>query len=241
MSNNQKFTVSCQHCSLSALCIPNSLTREEMDIVDAEIKRSRPLQKNGKLFETGDKFTSLYAVRSGAFKAFNIDAAGEEHVVGFFLPGELIGLDAIDGGSHPTSAKALESSTLCEIPFKQIEALSTKIHNLQSYMYRLLSKEIRQDQQLHLLLSKKTAEEKIGTFLLNLSGRYQDRQLSATLFRLPMARTDIANFLGLAVETVSRVLTRLHAQQVLKVDGKEVEILDHQQLCVVAFNECPNI
>lgn len=136
--------------------------------------------------------------------------------------------------------KTLETSALCEIPFDQIETLSKKIHNLQTYMYRLLSREIREDQQLHFLLSKKTAEEKIGTFLLNLSGRYKDRQLSPTLFRLPMSRTDIANFLGLAVETVSRVLTRLQSQQVLNVDGKDVEILDHNQLCVVAFNECPN-
>ena len=240
MSDHQKFTVSCQQCSLSGLCIPNSLTPDEMDIVEAEIKRAKPLQKNTNVFEMGEKFKSLYAVRSGAFKAFTLDLSGEEHVAGFFLPGEMMGLDAIGERDHPTSAKALETSTLCEIPFDQIDILSKKIHNLQTYMYKLLSKEIREDQQLHFLLSKKTAEERIGTFLLNLSGRYKDRQLSSTLFRLPMSRTDIANFLGLAVETVSRVLTRLQNQQVLKVDGKEVEILDHNKLCLVAFSDCPN-
>lgn len=91
MSNNQKFVVSCQQCSLSGLCIPNSLTADEMDVVDAEIKRAKPLQKNASVFETGDKFTSLYAVRSGALKSFTLDLSGEEHVVGFFLPGEIIG------------------------------------------------------------------------------------------------------------------------------------------------------
>ena len=242
MIDNQKtkFQVSCQQCSLSALCIPKSLSNEEMDEVDATIKRAKPLQKGTSIFTSGDTFGSLYAVRSGAFKSFSIDEAGDEHVVGFFLPGELIGLDAIDDNFHPTSAKALETSTLCEIPFSEIENLSAKIHNLQSHMFRLLSREIREDQELHMLLGKKTADERIGTFLLNLSSRYKQRQLSATLFRLPMARTDIANYLGLAVETVSRVLTRLQHQKILSVEGKDVEIINHQQLCVVAHSECPN-
>lgn len=237
-SDKSNFTVSCQHCGLSAICIPTSLTDEELDIVDSEIKRAKPLHKNNTVFDAGDKFHSLYAVRSGAFKAYSIDESGEEHVVGFYLPGELIGLDAIDTAKHPTAAKALETSTVCELPYDQMEVLSSQIHNLQSHMYRLLSKEIREDQELQLLLSKKTAEERIGTFLLNLSNRHKRRHLSATLFRLPMARTDIANYLGLAVETVSRVLTRLQAQEVLKVDGKNLEILDHHQLCVIAHADC---
>lgn len=210
---------------------------EEMDIIDTMIKRAKPLHKNNRIFETGDPFNSVFAVRSGAFKSFSIDESGEEHVVGFFLPGELIGLDAIDGSTHENTVKALETSSSCEIPFHQIEKLSAKIPNLQRHMYRLLSREIREDQELQLLLGKKTAEERIGTFLLNLSQRYQQRHLSATLFRLPMARTDIANYLGLAVETVSRNITRLQTQGILKVEGKDVEILDHKRLHHVAHNE----
>ena len=240
MNDKSRFAVSCHQCSLSALCIPHSLTSEEMDTVDAEIKRAKPLKKNSQIFGTGEKFKSLYAVRSGAFKAYSIDESGEEHIVGFFLPGEIIGLDAIDTETHPTTAKALEESTLCEIPFDQVERLSAKIHNLQMHMYRLLSREIREDQELQMLLGKKTAEERIGTFLLNLSNRCKQRKLSASLFRLPMARTDIANYLGLAVETVSGVFTRLQSQNILSVDGKEVEILDHHQLCVVAHNDFIN-
>jgi CRP/FNR family transcriptional regulator len=105
-------------------------------------------------------------------------------------------------------------------------------------MYRILSREIGEDQKLQLLLGKKTAEEKIGTFILNLSMRYQQRHLSATMFRLPMARTDIANYLGLAVETVSRIVTRLQAQKILKADGKDIDILDYKQLCLVAHSRC---
>lgn len=233
------FTVSCQECGLNALCLPYSLTPEEMDQVDQTVKRNKPLHRSETVFEAGDRFTSIYAVRSGAIKAYSIEEDGEEHVIGFYLPGEIFGLDAIDGQTHLSAAKALETTAICEIPYEQVEQLSGKIHNLQAHMYRLFSREIREDQQIQILLGKKTAEERIGAFLLNLSQRYSRRRLSATKFRLPMARTDIGNYLGLAVETVSRVFTRLQKHDVLKVDGKEIEILDHEQLCELSHNECP--
>ncbi|MBQ76661.1 MAG: Crp/Fnr family transcriptional regulator [Gammaproteobacteria bacterium] len=240
MKKSDKFVVSCQQCGLNALCIPYSLTHEEMDEVDGVVKRGKPLQRGENLFTTGTTFNSFYAIRSGAIKSYNIDENGEEHVIGFSLPGEILGLDAIDTAKHVSSAKALETTSICEIPYSQVETLSSKIHNLQAHMYRLLSREIREDQELQMLLGKKTAEEKIGTFLLNLSLRYEQRKLSSTLFRLPMARTDIGNYLGLAVETVSRVFTRLQCNGGIKVEGKEVEILDRRYLCEIAHSALPN-
>jgi len=237
VSQSDSHIVSCSNCGLNAICLPYSLSHSEMDIVDAKIKRTKPLQKNGSLFETGQTFTSLFAVRAGAVKTYNTDNKGNEQVIGFYLPGELIGLDAIESGQYHNTAKALETSSLCEIPFDQITELSQKISNLQIHMYRLLSKEIREDQELQLLLGKKTAEERIASFLFNLSQRYSARHLSATTFRLPMVRTDIANYLGLAVETTSRIFTRLQQQNILKADGKEVEILDHPKLCQMAHCE----
>lgn len=222
------------------MCLPYSLTFDEMDVVDKSFKRGKPLQRNQAVYESGQQFNSIYAVRSGAIKTFSIDESGEEHVIGFYLPGEIFGLDAIDEKIHVSGAKALETSAICEMPYSQMDELSSKIHNLQSHMYRLFSREIREDQEMQMLLSKKTAEEKIGNFLLNLSLRYQQRKLSPTTFRLPMARTDIGNYLGLAVETVSRVFTRLQNNKVLHVEGKEVEILDHHKLCLVAHQECTN-
>jgi CRP/FNR family transcriptional regulator len=189
------------------------------------------------VFEDGQKFTSLYAVRSGAIKAYSVDQNGEEQVIGFYLPGELFGLDAIHNDAYVSSAKALETSAVCELPYTQVTELSAKIHNLQAHMYKTFSKEINTDQQFHRLLSKKTAEERISTFLQNLSERYQRRKLSPTSFRLPMSRTDIGNYLGLAVETVSRVFTRLQQNGILKVDGKELQILDLGKLCDIAHSE----
>jgi len=237
IARGSKFTVRCQDCGLNALCIPHSLTEQEIDELDAQVKRGRPLQRNQTVYEAGQVFRSIYAVRSGAVKTYSIDEQGDEHVIGFYFPGEIFGLDAIDGDSYSSSARALETSAVCEIPFDQVESLSQRIGNLQSHMFRLMSREIQEDQELQMLLGKKTAEERIGTFLLNLSGRYQRRKLSPTSFRLPMARTDIGNYLGLAVETVSRVFTRLQKNDILRVDGKEVQILDPGKLCQVAHSE----
>ena len=211
-----------------------------MGLVDQAVKRSKPLRRGEMLFEAGDVFKSIYAVRSGALKSYSIDENGDEQVFGFFLPGELLGMDAIDTGTHVSSAMTLENSAVCEIPFHQVESLSHVIQNLQSHMYRLLSREIRQDQELQMLLGKKTAEERMSAFLVNLSLRYEQRKLSPFRFRLPMARADIGNYLGLAVETVSRVITRLQNNCILSVDGKEVEILDRRRLCEVAHDECVN-
>ena len=236
-----KYVVSCNQCGLNALCIPHSLTHKEMDVLDSEVKRGRPLQRGQYVFEEGRDFNALYAVRSGAVKTFSIDDHGDEQVVGFFLPGEILGLDAIDTERYVSSARALETTAVCEIPFNQVENLSVQIPNLQAHMYKLLSREIREDQELQMLLGKKTAEERIGSFLLNLSHRYEQRHLSPTSFRLPMSRTDIGNYLGLAVETVSRVFTKLQRSGLLQVEGKEIQILDHDQLCKVAHNDCPMV
>ncbi len=237
MNKVQNHSVTCHACSLNVICVPQSLTPEEIDLVDSKVQRGRAVQRNKPVFEEGQKFTSLYAVRSGAIKAYSVDQNGEEQVIGFYLPGELFGLDAIHSEAYVCSAKALETSAVCELPFKQVTELSANIHNLQAHMYKTLSKEINTDQQFHRLLSKKTAEERIATFLQNLSERYQRRKLSPTSFRLPMSRTDIGNYLGLAVETVSRVFTRLQQNEILKVDGKELQILDLKKLCDIAHSE----
>lgn len=231
-----QFGFSCQQCGLKEICLPNNLSEEEMEVLDSKVKRSKPLHRGVYLFESGDSFKSIYAVRSGAIKLFSINDEGDEQVIGFFLPGELLGLDAIDSQVHTSSAKALETSSVCEIPYTSVEQLSEHIHNLRTHMYRLLSREIRCDQEFQMLLAKNTAEGKIAAFLMNLSLRYKQRHLSSKQFRLPMARTEIGNYLGLAVETVSRVFTRLQKKDIIRADGKEIEILDPKVLCNIAHH-----
>ncbi len=226
--------VSCNDCSLNPICLPVAVKAQELDELDSIIKRGRPLRKGEHLFRASDPFKSIYAVRSGTVKTYSVTEDGEEQVTGFYLPGEILGIDGIGSNVHTNSAKSLETAAVCEIPFDQMEKIASTIPSLQHHFFKLMSREIQADQQLIMLLSKKSAEERIGSLLLSISARHAKRGLSATSFRLPMSRNDIGNFLGLAVETVSRVFTRLQKQGIIAVEGKEVEILNNEGLCHLA-------
>ncbi len=227
-------TVNCAQCRLNAICLPISLHMEDIDRVDKIIQRGRPLQKGDYLFHADDSFTSIYAVRSGSVKTSIVTDDGQEQVTGFYLPGEILGIDGIDSNSHTNAAVAMETTAVCEIPFSQMENLTSTLPSLQRHMFKILGKEISSDQQLITLLSKSTADERIAAFLLSISSRNHRRQLSASQFRLPMSRADIGNYLGLTVETVSRCLSRLHKQGTIRTDKREIEILDIEALQKIA-------
>ncbi|KTB55119.1 fumarate/nitrate reduction transcriptional regulator Fnr [Pseudomonas syringae] len=224
----------CKDCSLAPLCLPLSLNLEDMDSLDQIVKRGRPLKKGEFLFRQGDTFESVYAVRSGALKTFNISDGGEEQLTGFHLPSELVGMSGMDAGAYPVSAQALETTSICEIPFERLDELSAQLPQLRRQLMRVMSREIRDDQQMMLLLSKKTADERIATFLVNLSARFRARGFSANHFRLSMSRNEIGNHLGLAVETVSRVFTRFQQNELIQAQGKEIHIIDPIELCALA-------
>ncbi|MBU1331082.1 MAG: fumarate/nitrate reduction transcriptional regulator Fnr [Gammaproteobacteria bacterium] len=224
----------CKDCSLAALCLPLSLNLEDMDALDEIVKRGRPLKKGEFLFRQGDTFDSVFAVRSGALKTFTLSDGGAEQITGFHLPSELVGLSGMDTEVYPVSAQALETTSVCEIPFERLDELSVQLPQLRRQLMRVMSREIRDDQQMMLLLSKKTADERIATFLVNLSARFRARGFSPSQFRLAMSRNEIGNYLGLAVETVSRVFTRFQQNKLLEADGKEVHILDPIELCALA-------
>ncbi len=173
-------------------------------------------------------------MRSGALRTSSLSDAGEEQITGFHLPSELVGLSGMDTERYPVSARALETTTVCEIPFERLDELSEQLPQLRRQLLRVMSREIRDDQQMMVLLSKKSADERIATFLVNLSARFHARGFSAQQFRLSMSRNEIGNFLGLAVETVSRVFTRFQQSGVLAAEGKEVRILDSARLCALA-------
>ncbi|HSX88180.1 MAG TPA: fumarate/nitrate reduction transcriptional regulator Fnr, partial [Pseudomonas sp.] len=202
--------------------------------LDDIVKRGRPLKKGEYLLRQGDTFASVFAVRSGALKTFSLSDTGEEQITGFHLPSELVGLSGMDSEAYPVSAIALETTSVCEIPFDRLDDLSVQLPQLRRQLMRIMSREIRDDQQMMMLLSKKTADERIATFLVNLSARFRARGFSANQFRLAMSRNEIGNYLGLAVETVSRVFTRFQQNKLLEAEGKEVHILDPIELCALA-------
>jgi len=226
--------VACKNCSLSQLCLPMGLAPEDVERLDSIIKRSRPLHRGDHLFRGGERFRSLYVVKTGSVKTYAPSEEGGEQVLGFHLPGEIIGLDAIDKSCHACSAKVLETSAICEVPFQRFEELAASIPSLQHQMYRLLSKEIGQDADMLLLLGKKNAEERLAAFLTSMSVRLSKRGLSPTDFYLSMSRHEIGSYLGLAVETVSRLFTRFQEDGLLRVDRKHVEVLNLPALEMMA-------
>ncbi len=224
----------CGECALNPVCLPPAVSEEELKALDSIIQRSKPIRRGDHLFHEQEPFQALYAVRSGAIKAYTTQAGGEEQVTGFYLPGEIVGMDGIGAGRHMSAAVALETTAVCAIPFAHLEELARQMPALQHHFFRLMSQEIQADQQLMLLLSKRSAEERIASLMLSLSARHKRRRLSESQFRLPMSRSDIGNYLGLAVETVSRIFTRFQQLDVLAVEGKEITIVDRAKLCELA-------
>lgn len=226
----------CADCALSPICLPPSVEDTDLYRLDNIIERNRPLPRGGLLFHEGAHFETVYVVRSGAIKTCTITPNGEEQVTGFYLPGEMVGLDSIGNGNgnYGSTAMALETTAVCSIPFAALETLARHLPNLQHHLFRLMSSEIRADQQIMQLIGRRPAEERVAVLLLSLSARYKRRGLSENNFRLPMSRSDIGNHLGLALETVSRLFTRFQHQGVLAVNGRDVVILDRMKLCELA-------
>jgi CRP/FNR family transcriptional regulator len=215
---------------MNSLCLPLALQAKEINQLDEIVQRGRPLQKDAHIYHAGEDFKSVFAVRSGSIKSYTVTNNGQEQVTGFHLPGEIFGIDGIAHNRHTNSALAMETASVCEIPFSNLQELSIAIPSLQRHFFQLMSKEITNDQKLITLLSKNTAEERIATLLVSIANRNMRRKLSGSKFRLPMSRADIGNYLGLTVETVSRVFGRFQKLNLLLVDKKEIEILDLEKL-----------
>ncbi len=230
---------------MAQLCLPVGLNVTELKQLDSLIQKHRLIQKGRFIYRTGDSFTHLYAIRSGSVKAYTLTSDGQIQMTDFFLLGEIMGLDAIATKRYHSNAVALQTTSICEIPFHQLEQLSLKIPALQQQLFRLMSQEITSEQNLVTWLGRKNAEQRLAAFLLNLSNRYHQRGFSATEFHLSMSRTDIANYLGLAVETVSRILSKLSEQKTIAIDKKFIRILDmdclHQIVNVGKHDSLPCI
>ena len=226
----QNPTVSCASCRLNELCLPLALNKSEIHKLDAIVERNRPFTKGDHLYRQSDAFKSVYAVRSGSFKSYFLSDNGRGRVTGFYLPGEIIGMDGISSNKYANSTFALEHSSICEIPFSQLEKLSRELPSLQHHFFAIMGNEITKDQQVHTLLSSYSAEERTASFLLGLSSRYARVSLSPTRFLLSMTRGDIGEYLGLTVETVSRIFTSLQKKRLISADNREIELLDIKSL-----------
>ncbi len=222
----KKFEVTCSSCNLRELCLPHGLRDEDLGRFENVVYARRRLKRGEALFAAGDQFKAVYAVRSGFFKTSLVDGEGREQVTGFFMGGELLGMDGIGAGHYNGSAIALEDSEVCVLPYALIEQMAAEVPALQRRLHAVLSREIVRDHGVMMLLGSMRAEERLATFLLNLSKRFTARGYSPSEFQLRMTREELGSYLGMKLETVSRLFSRFHDEGLLEVQQKHVSILD---------------
>ncbi len=226
--------ISCQNCGLYQLCLPMGLDGADTALLDRYVKRKRLLKRGEVIYRIGETMTCVYAIRSGSIKTYISTDDGRLQITGFHVPGELLGLNAIDEKRHSCEAVALETTSICEITADCFEDLARQIPSVHYQMLRMMSKEIKHNQELMLLLGKKNAEERLATYLLSLSRRFAMRNYSPTQFNLSMSRGDIGNYLGIAEETVSRIFSRFQEEGMIAIERRHIVLNDLERLSAIA-------
>ena len=223
----------CSTCAFGSVCLPEGVDKTALRDLHMLVEHLGPYRSGEALFRVGDHFGAIYAVRGGAVKTRLIGDDGHEQVLGFHLPGEMIGLNAIHPAKYPCDAIALDTVFVCRFSFPALASLALRMPRVQQELFRLLSADIG---KAALLAGDFSADERLAAFLIALADRFAARGFSARLFRLAMPRNDIGNYLRLAPETVSRALHRFQDSGLLRIQGREVELLDRGKLQHLARN-----
>lgn len=225
---------SCASCALAQLCLPASIGTDDLLRLDQIVEQRKPVDRGATLFSEGTRHGRLFVVRSGSFKTYVDLPDGELQVLGFHLPGELVGMDALPDEVHRCSAEALERSSVCEVPFSVLSDVAAQLPDLQRQLYRVMSKEFAREQEHMVMMGRRQAPSRLAIFLRSLSDRRQRLGLDPKVITLSMSRQDIANYLGLVIETVSRLMGRFQQAGVLEVDRRTITILDMAALHALA-------
>ncbi len=228
--NKESIKVACSNCNLRELCLPLGLNAQELVRIDEIVATRRTVKRGTSLFHNGEKFTSLYAIRSGFFKTSVTTEDGRDQVTGFQMAGEIIGLDGIVNDLHTCDAIALEDAEVCVMPFDRIEEISREVTALQHHVHKVMSREIVREHGVMLLLGSMRAEERLAAFLLNLVQRLQARGFSKTELILRMTREEIGSYLGMKLETVSRTFSKFSDDGIVEVKQRQINIRDAEAL-----------
>jgi CRP/FNR family transcriptional regulator, anaerobic regulatory protein len=221
----------CSTCAFSQACLSEGMDKSALMDLHVLVEHVGPLHAGDHVFREGDAFEAIAAVRAGTVKTYVVDRDGHEQVLGFHLPGEVIGLNGIDGDRYPCNAVALDTVMLCRFSFPRISVLAARLPGLQQHLFRLMSRDIG---RASLLAGDYSADQRMAAFLIGLSRRLAARGFSPDRFQLTMARTDIANYLRLAPETVSRVFKRFQDDGSIHIDRRQLELLDRKHLETLA-------
>jgi CRP/FNR family transcriptional regulator, anaerobic regulatory protein len=238
MMDIQHIKVACSSCNLRELCLPMGLNNEELEKLDHVVSTRKRVKRGGALFNAGDPFTSLYAVRSGFFKTCVTTSDGRDQVTGFQMTGEIIGMDGIVHDKHSCAAVALEDAEVCVMPFDKLESLSREFSTLQHHVHKIMSREIVRDHGVMLLLGSMRAEERLAAFLLNLVQRLHARGFSQSELVLRMTREEIGSYLGMKLETVSRTFSRFMEEGIIEVRQRYVQIKNTAALQQIVNPPC---
>jgi len=228
--NLESIKVACSNCNLRELCMPVGFNMEEMKRLDEVVEKRRRVKQGELLFNSGDMFTSLYAIRTGFFKTCVTSEDGREQVTGFQMAGEIIGMDGIVSDHHNCNAVALEDAEVCVMPFATVEDLSRELPALQRHVHKIMSREIVRENSVMMLLGNMRAEERLAAFLLNLLQRLHARGLSQSELVLRMTREEIGSYLGLKLETVSRAFSKFSEDGIIEVKQRYVKVLEPDAL-----------
>ena len=231
--NPQLINVACSNCNLRELCMPMGLSDHDLNRLDDLVAVRRKIKRGATLFTNGEKFTSLYAIRTGFFKTCLATEDGRDQVTGFQMAGEIIGLDGIVSDRHSCDAIALEDAEVCVMPFDQVEELSREFTTLQHHVHKIMSREIVRDHSVMLLLGSMRAEERLAAFLLNLVQRLHARGFSQSELILRMTREEIGSYLGMKLETVSRTFSKFVDEGIIEVKQRYVHIKNTEGLKLI--------
>ncbi len=238
--NPLSIKVACSNCNLRELCMPMGLKADELDKIEEIVAVRRKVKRGGRLYNNGERFTSLFAIRTGFFKTCITTEDGRNQVTGFQMAGEIIGLDGIVKEHHTCDAVALEDAEVCVMPFERIEELSREVAALQRHVHKIMSREIVREHGVMLLLGSMRAEERLAAFLLNLVQRLHARGFSQSELLLRMTREEIGSYLGLKLETVSRTFSKFVEEGIVEVKQRHVRIIDTEALkLIVNHNQQP--
>ena len=229
----------CSVCVLGQFCLPVGVTPSDISKIDTLVKERVHLQKGENLYRHGDPLSSVYSVRFGTLKTEYCLEDGRQQVIGFHLPGEIVGLDGIGEGQYQSNAIAVEESEVCIIRYEEFEDLARQIPVLQQQFHRILSRELTQDQRHLLSLGSMRAEERLAAFLLNLSQRLAARGYLNHEYDLPMSRVEIASYLGIQIETVSRMLSRFAESGLIQIKQRHIKLIDMDGLYELAGIQNP--
>ncbi|WP_019556762.1 helix-turn-helix domain-containing protein [Thiomicrorhabdus arctica] len=221
------FSANCQNCGLQKVCFSTGLTKEDIDRLDTIVERKAPLKKNQHLFMVGDKFTALYVIRAGVVKLYSFSDIGEEIIHGFYLPGDMIGIDALQSEVHAFNAIAIDTVSVCHFPYAQLCYLGTQVPDLNHKFFSAMSKEVNECRLHSELLTRRNADQRVAKFIWHMIERYAGRGYASDEFRLGILHRDVALYLGLTPETVSRILAKLHADHI--VTWKKKELIIHNK------------